>query len=170
MHSQCALSLPFAQAAWFWHFPASRLEAGLYGYNGCLVGLAMATFSPLMRWPAFVWATQSIVVDASFAPPAGAPPPPPFALSDRDAGLLLVAVVVAVAAFGALSALVQEALINSLRRHLKVTSAIRFWPSGCFQDIVFAGSALVCTHSFRAGRVYLSSLYPRAAAHVYARL
>ena len=48
------------------------------------------------------------------------PTPPPFALSDRDAGLLLVAVVVAVAAFGALSALVQEALINSLRRYLKV--------------------------------------------------
>ena len=80
----------------------------------------MATFSPLMRWPAFTWFSQSLIADSSFVPPSGAPPAPPFLLSNRDAGLLLVAVVLAVAAFGALSALVQEALINSLRRHLKV--------------------------------------------------
>lgn len=86
----------------------------------------MATFSPLMRWPAFAWFTQSLVADSSFAPPSGAPPAPPFSLSNRDAGLLLVAVVLGVWVFGALTALVQEALINSLRRHLKVSSRALF--------------------------------------------
>ena len=96
--------------------PAARLDAGFYGYNGCLVGAAMATFSPLMRWPAFAWAAHPVVPDASFATAT----PAAFSLSDRNAGALLAITCVAIGTFGALSTLVQEALINSLNRRLKV--------------------------------------------------
>jgi solute carrier family 14 (urea transporter) len=103
--------------AWFWYFPTSRLESGLYGYSACLTGIAMATFSPLMRWPAFRFFTASIVPDDSF--PASSPPAA-FTLSDRDASLLLLALIFAVAVFGVAAAFVQEALINTLRRHFKL--------------------------------------------------
>jgi hypothetical protein len=94
-------------------FPPQRLHDGFYGYNACLVGAAIATFSPLMRWTAFAWMANSIIPDSSFAGPAK-----PLAVPEP--GSLLFMTLVTVAAFGSISTLVQESLINTVNRIFKV--------------------------------------------------
>jgi hypothetical protein len=103
--------------AWFWSLPRSRFEAGLYGYNGNLVGLGMATFSPVLRHASLKDWAASLVPDHSFDSPT---PAAELAISARDAGLLVLALLAAIAFFSFLSTLMQEALINTVRRHLKV--------------------------------------------------
>jgi hypothetical protein len=100
-------------------FPAPKLNDGFYGYNGCLVGAAMGTFSPLMRWTEFAPFTNSIIPDSSFAStqkPLAVPSP----------GGLLIITLLAVGVFGALSTLLQEALINTLNRIFKVHYSLVF--------------------------------------------
>lgn len=104
--------------AYFWALPRARFEAGLYGYNGNLVGLALATFSPLMRWKSLATQTGGpLVPDHSFD---SATPAASLALSDRDSGLFLLALLLTIAFFSFLSTLVQEALINTVRRTFKI--------------------------------------------------
>jgi hypothetical protein len=107
--------------AWFWSLPRSRFEAGLYGYNGNLVGLGMATFSPVLRHSSLKNWAASLVADHSFDSPT---PAAELALSTGDAGLLVLALLMAIAFFSFLSTLMQEALINTVRRHLKVRVTI----------------------------------------------
>jgi urea transporter len=89
-------------------FPAQKLNDGFYGYNACLVGAAIATFSPLMRWTEFAWMANSIIPDSSFAGPVK-----PLAVPQP--GLLLFTTFITVIIFGAISTLVQQALINTFK-------------------------------------------------------